>query len=263
MQTNSTQYVCADTSSHSLLDLGFLPQLQTILELLPRQRRTGLFSATMSDALASLASVGLRNPVRILVSVAAKPGTASAAAGQRRTPASLQNMYCVARPENRVAQLVRILRREAFSPDAGVRKAIVYFATCAQVNYFYKALAALPHMRGLKLYSLHGKQTPSRRRAAFDSFVSTVPLGAAGIASGSGKGNAATKPGEEVAAILLCTDVAARGLDLPDVDLVVQHDAPTDPKVFSHRAGRTARAGRSGRAIVLLQKGREEEYVGE
>lgn len=62
-------------------------------------------------------------------------------------------------------------------------------------------------------------------------------------------------------AVLLCTDVAARGVDFADIDTVIQYDPPTDPKTFSHRAGRTARAGRSGRAILLLGKGREEDYI--
>lgn len=61
--------------------------------------------------------------------------------------------------------------------------------------------------------------------------------------------------------ILLATDVAARGLDLPHVDVVIQFDPPIDPKAFSHRCGRTARAGRSGRAYVFLV-GREVEYIG-
>ena len=61
--------------------------------------------------------------------------------------------------------------------------------------------------------------------------------------------------------MLLATDVAARGLDLPNVDVVIQFDPPTDPKAFSHRCGRTARAGKSGRAWVLLV-GRESEYIG-
>ena len=60
--------------------------------------------------------------------------------------------------------------------------------------------------------------------------------------------------------VLLCTDVAARGLDLPDIDMVVQWDAPQDPKVFAHRAGRAGRAGRKGRALILLA-GNEETYI--
>ena len=55
--------------------------------------------------------------------------------------------------------------------------------------------------------------------------------------------------------------MAARGLDVPSVDLVVQLDPPQDPKSFSHRCGRAGRAGRPGKAVVMLYEGREEEYV--
>ncbi|WFD35004.1 RNA helicase [Malassezia cuniculi] len=230
-----------------LLDLGFAQEVRDILSKLPKQRRTGLFSATMTDALSELVRVGLRNPMRVVVKVEYK------ATGQRlleskdmRMPATLQSFYHVSRPENKFAQLLRILRFEAqLDSKVGARKFIVYFATCAQVNYVYSLLSsgAQEYTRGLEFYSLHGKQTPKRRTETFKSFA------------------AAHADADGPAAVLLCTDVAARGLDLPDVDVVVQFDPPSDPKVFSHRCGRTARAGRRGRAIAMLHAGREEGYV--
>lgn len=235
--------------------------------MLPKQRRTGLFSATMTDGLTELARVGLRNPVRVVVKVESRNIPSSSGSNDKRMPASLQNFYLVSRTQDKLAQLLRLLAREASTPNGGqpaMRKAIVYFATCAQVNYFYKILTRLQEEdpgsctlpSSLRLYSLHGKQTPARRTATFEAFVNANPVGSSSSSSSS------FSPGsQEAASILFCTDVAARGLDLPDVDLVIQFDAPTDPKSFSHRCGRTARAGRHGKAVVLLSAGREEEYV--
>ncbi|GAA5853902.1 hypothetical protein JCM3766R1_006584 [Sporobolomyces carnicolor] len=230
-----------------LLDLGFTPTLTRLLDHFPKQRRTGLFSATMSDALSQLVRVGLRNPVRVVVKVEAKnqKGKAKAEDGDRKIPTLLQNGYVVCSASERMAMLIRILKQEAFVEGddvAGARKFIVYFATCACVDYFFKVLSNLPSLTsaGFSLHSLHGQQSPNRRSSTYNAFTS-LP---------------ATTPG-----ILLCTDVAARGLDLPDVDVVIQVDPPVDPRVFGHRVGRTARAGRTGKAVVLLNKGREEGYV--
>ncbi|GAA5884694.1 hypothetical protein JCM6882_005355 [Rhodosporidiobolus microsporus] len=227
-----------------LLDLGFTPTLTRLLEHFPKQRRTGLFSATMSDALSQLVRVGMRNPVKVVVKVEAK-GKAANGAGDRKIPTLLQNGYVVCTPAERMAMLFRIMKQEAFSEQdegGGARKFIVYFSTCAGVDYFYKVLSSLPSLAasGFSLHSLHGQQAPNRRSSTFSAFTSLPP----------------TTPG-----VLLCTDVAARGLDLPDVDVVVQVDPPVDPRVFGHRVGRTARAGRAGKAVVLLHKGREEGYV--
>lgn len=71
-----------------LLDLGFLASISKILQHLPKQRRTGLFSATMTDALSELVRVGLRNPVRIVVKVENKKRKAGEAVAERRTPAT-------------------------------------------------------------------------------------------------------------------------------------------------------------------------------
>ncbi|CAE6446046.1 unnamed protein product [Rhizoctonia solani] len=224
-----------------LLDLGFLGSITKILRYLPKQRRTGLFSATMTDALSELVRVGLRNPVRIVVKVENKKRKAGEGAmAERRTPATLQNSYIMCRPDEKTLQFLRILSLEREAQ--GSARFIAYFATCACVEYFAKVLSPLPQLSKTKIYTLHGHLTPAKRAstlAAFSAHPSTP----------------------DSPSLLLATDVAARGLDLPDVDAVIQYDLPTDPKQFSHRAGRTARAGRKGRAWALLCEGREQEYV--
>lgn len=94
----------------------------------------------------------------------------------------------------------------------------------------------------VQLHSLHGHLPPAARTRALSAFSSTL--------------SSSSSP-----SVLLATDVAARGLDIPNVDVVVQFDPPSDSKAFSHRCGRTARAGRSGKAYALLVE-RELEYIG-
>ncbi|KZW02840.1 DEAD-domain-containing protein [Exidia glandulosa HHB12029] len=223
-----------------LLDLGFTAVLTRILSHLPKQRRTGLFSATMTDALSELIRVGLRNPVRVVVKVEAKRGIkrkADDVAEERRIPASLQNYHVRCRAIEKMVQLQRIIQLEQKENQSA--KFIVYFATCACVDYFYRIFSSL--QPDVAFFSLHGHLPPAKRSLALSQFRS----------------HASTHLSPSV---LLCTDVAARGLDLPTVDVVIQFDPPVDPKQFSHRCGRTARAGRSGQAWTLLC-GREEEYV--
>ncbi|RDX56555.1 DEAD-domain-containing protein [Lentinus brumalis] len=228
-----------------LLDLGFHAALTRILTHLPKQRRTGLFSATMTDAdaLSELVRVGLRNPARIVVKVQSKKtkGTAKGTRElieERRIPANLHNYYMSCSASEKMLQLTRIIRHEV--ETQGSSRFIVYFATCACVDYFYRVLAPLLPAH-TSLFSLHGHLPPSTRTKTLANFTTSAAL--------------PSSP-----SILLATDVAARGLDLPDVDVVIQFDPPTDTKSFSHRCGRTARAGRSGTAWVLLV-GREVDYV--
>ncbi|PVG02638.1 DEAD-domain-containing protein [Serendipita vermifera] len=225
-----------------LLDLGFSGTINRILNHLPKQRRTGLFSATMTDGLSELVRVGLRNPVRIVVKVEAKlHGTkrkADAVLGERRTPASLQNYFTTCSAEEKTLQLFHILQHEKSRSSS---KFIIYFATCAAVDYFYRILIRLPRLQAFEILSLHGHLPPEKRAqtlAKFAAHPSTL-----------------YNP-----SVLLCTDVAARGLDLPDVDVVIQYDPPVDTKTFSHRAGRTARMGREGRAWVVLLES-EVDYI--
>lgn len=231
-----------------LLDLGFQAALTRIITHIPKQRRTGLFSATMTDAdaLSELVRVGLRNPARIVVKVQSKrtKGTSSGTLQEsqiieeRRIPAGLQNFYISCLPSEKLVQLTRIIKQESSSHHAP--HFIVYFATCACVDYFYRILPTLLPSN-VQLHSLHGHLPPAARTRALSAFSSTL--------------SSSSSP-----SVLLATDVAARGLDIPHVDVVIQFDPPSDSKAFSHRCGRTARAGRSGKAYALLV-GREIEYI--
>ncbi|UNI19892.1 RNA helicase [Purpureocillium takamizusanense] len=213
-----------------LLDLGFKQDLQGIISHLPKQRRTGLFSASVSEAVSELIRVGLRNPVKIEVRVKMKDG---GVLEDRKTPASLQMAYMVKPASQKLPALSQLLGRLPVRPQ----RSIVFLSTCAAVDYFQHVLPlVLPD--GFSLVPLHGKHPAKVRERNFNKFLTSVSP-----------------------TILLTTDLAARGLDIPQVDLVVQIDAPSDPKVFIHRSGRAGRAGRKGLAVVMLHPGREEDYV--
>ncbi len=210
-----------------LLDLGFKDDLQKILGRLPKQRRTGLFSASVSEAVGEIVRVGLRNPVKIAVKVK------SAAGDDKRTPASLQMSYLLTPPTHKFPALLSLLSQLDPTPQ----KSIIYLSTCAAVDYFQHILSALLP-RQFSIIPLHGKHPPNVRQKNFSKYITTI-----------------------TPTILLTTDVAARGLDIPQVDLVIQLDPPSDPKVFLHRCGRAGRAGRKGLSVIFLQPGREEDYI--
>ncbi|ETS79390.1 ATP-dependent rRNA helicase SPB4 [Pestalotiopsis fici W106-1] len=214
-----------------LLDLGFKQDLQNILSRLPKQRRTGLFSASVSDAVSEIIRVGLRNPVKIQVKV--KSLKTGGVIEERRTPASLSMKYQLTPASQKLPALAQILEKL----DPRPQKSIIFFSTCAAVDYFQHLLPALLP-EGYACVPLHGKHHSTVRQKNFNKFLSSA------------------QP-----TILLTTDLAARGLDVPQVDLVVQIDPPSDPKVYLHRCGRAGRAGRKGLSVLFLQPGREEDYV--
>ncbi|TPX08882.1 uncharacterized protein E0L32_009700 [Thyridium curvatum] len=205
-----------------LLDMGFSQELQRILGYLPKQRRNGLFSASVSDALGELIRVNLRNPRRIVVTV--KNLKDGGIIEEKRTPASLQLSYLTVPANQKFPALMQLLQ----SLDPTPMRSIVFLSTCFAVKYFASVLPSLlPD--GFSVIPLHGKLEPQVRDRNFLKFTtSSSPT------------------------ILLTTDVASRGIDIPQVDLVVQIDPPQDPKTFLHRCGRAGRAGRRGLAVVML-----------
>ncbi|XP_033978943.1 ATP-dependent RNA helicase DDX55 [Trematomus bernacchii] len=205
-----------------LLDMGFEASLNNILGFLPKQRRTGLFSATQTQELEKLVRAGLRNPVRITVK---EKGVA--ATSMQKTPSRLSNYYTICRSENKFNHLVTFLRQHKHE------KNLVFFSTCACVEYYGRALEVL--VKKADVHCIHGKMK-NKRNKIFADFR-------------------ALKSG-----ILVCTDVMARGIDIPDVNWVLQYDPPSNASAFVHRCGRTARIGNQGNALVFLLP-MEEAYV--
>ena len=214
-----------------LLSMGFERTLRDIFNMLPKQRRTGLFSATMTDGLEGIVRAGLRNPVRIAVHTTnVKTGETS------RKPDTLKVYWLQVQLRSKVATLLELLQKTGKN-----QKIIVYFSSCAAVQYFAPVFKQLlndgaPDAQKWSIFSLHGKLFPKQRETNLDHFTTSQ------------------------GGLLFTTDIASRGLDIPMVNSVIQFDAPTDPRNFAHRCGRTARLGAKGIAIVLLTK-YETTYV--
>lgn len=134
------------------------------------------------------------------------------AAEEHLTQHSLQMSYLITPASHKFPAVSKILSALEPSPS----KTIIFLSTCAAVDYFQHVLSTLPALnrQSFTLVPLHGKHPAKARNKNLAAFV-----------------NASTP------SILLTTDVAARGLDIPQTDLVIQVDPPSDPKVFLHRCG--------------------------
>ncbi|GKY96944.1 hypothetical protein MPSEU_000653400 [Mayamaea pseudoterrestris] len=251
-----TKYAVMDTSELEvlvldecdvLLNLGFAQTLCNILSKLPKMRRTGLFSATTNSSTNStlkewMQRAGMRNPVWIDVAVHAKNNEQDGSSKQQATPSTLTNYYVVTTVTEKLSRLA------AFLQDHRDEKMIVFFLTCACVDFYGTALKEiLKDTNSIEL--LHGKMMQPRREKSMDRLREGTLASDDTLETVSSRGFA-----------LFCTDVAARGLDVSDVDWVVQFDAPQDPAFFVHRVGRSARAGRNGQSLLFLT-GKEEAYL--
>ncbi|XP_076627378.1 putative ATP-dependent RNA helicase pitchoune isoform X2 [Colletes latitarsis] len=139
---------------------------------------------------------------------------------EKATVEGLEQGYVVSPSEKRFLLLFTFLKKNR------KKKVMVFFSSCMSVKYHHELLNYID----LPVLSIHGKQKQTKRTTTFFQFCNA--------SSGT----------------LLCTDVAARGLDIPAVDWIVQYDPPDDPKEYIHRVGRTARGeGSSGHALLILR----------
>ncbi|XP_069171047.1 probable ATP-dependent RNA helicase DDX10 [Procambarus clarkii] len=201
------------------LSMGFADTMNCILQELPSERQTLLFSATQTRDVKDLIRAGCNKPVFCSVHEHSKTST----------PKSLKESYVVCDAHNKFTFLWSFIRHHRKC------KILVFLATCKQVQYMFNMFCKLHP--GLSVMGLHGSMHQLRRMAIYDEFC------------------------QKKNAVLFATDVAARGLDIPSVDWVVQADCPEDVTTYIHRAGRTARYSRSGEAILLLTPSEEGAMI--
>ncbi|KAE9554285.1 hypothetical protein FO519_002519 [Halicephalobus sp. NKZ332] len=212
------------------IDADFKDATTKILGVLPKQRRTGLFSATQAKEVEDLVKFGLRNPVRLEVT-----GDSNTVVDKKVdiedekkivTPSTLTNTYAVVDPSHKVLCLFKYLQ------DRKDKKILVFFSSRFGVLYFSRVLKLL-FSGSREILSLHGRKF--------------------------NRGNLISKFNKSKNNILLATDIAGRGLDLEHVDSIVQFDIPKHTSWFIHRIGRAGRNGEAGESIAIFTK-QEEAY---
>ncbi|XP_063536683.1 ATP-dependent RNA helicase DDX47 [Cydia strobilella] len=207
------KYLVMDEADR-ILNMDFEVEVDKILRVIPRERRTYLFSATMTKKVQKLQRASLQNPVKVEVST------------KYQTVEKLQQYYVFIPVKYKDVYLVHILN------ELSGNSFIVFVATCAGA---LRAALLLRNL-GLAAVPLHGQMSQNKRLAALNKFKN------------------------KSRSILICTDVASRGLDIPHVDVVINLDIPLHSKDYIHRVGRTARAGRAGKAVTFVSQYDVELY---
>jgi superfamily II DNA/RNA helicase len=191
-----------------MLDLGFLEDVEKILAMLPEQRQTMLFSATMPDPIVALSRRFLRHPVTIHAGHTTESGP---------SPLTKQVVYRT-HPLNKLEMVARILQAR----DRGLT--MIFTRTKRAADRVAEDL----DFRGFAVAAVHGDLGQGARERALRAFR-------------TGKID-----------VLVATDVAARGLDVSGVTHVLNYDCPEDPDTYTHRIGRTGRAGATGVAVTFV-----------
>ncbi|XP_018322169.1 probable ATP-dependent RNA helicase DDX47 [Agrilus planipennis] len=207
------KYLVMDEADR-ILNMDFEVEVNKILKVIPRERRTMLFSATMTKKVRKLQRASLQDPVKVEVST------------KYQTVDKLQQYYIFLPVKFKDVYLVHILNEMAGNS---------FMIFCSTCNNTIRTALMLRNL-GFTAVPLHGQMNQNKRLAALTKFKA------------------------KSRSILISTDVASRGLDIPHVDVVINFDIPTHSKDYIHRVGRTARAGRSGNAITFVTQYDVELY---
>ena len=197
-----------------MLDMGFIPDIERIFKLVPFTRQTLFFSATMAPEITRITEEFLHTPVRVEVARQATTSETILQAVVKHTPR---------RKDTGAAEKREVLRRLIRSEGEALTNGIIFCNRKIDVDVLAKSLK----MHGFDAAALHGDLDQKLRMRILQAF----------------------RDGE--LKLLIASDVAARGLDIPNVSHVFNFDVPIHSEDYVHRIGRTGRAGRSGKSITL------------
>jgi superfamily II DNA/RNA helicase len=188
-----------------MLDMGFIPDVERIVSLLPKMRQTLFFSATMAPEIRRLADAFLMNPKEISVDVQSSTGTL------------VEQFMVVCEEQDKREALRHLIRLE------DVKNALIFCNRKRDVDILYRSLVK----HGFDAVQLHGDMAQSSRTETLEHFKTGVVR------------------------LMVCSDVAARGLDISDLSHVFNFDVPHHAEDYVHRIGRTGRAGKTGRSFTI------------
>jgi len=204
IKLNNVKHVVLDEAD-VMLDMGFIDDIQFILDLTPDERNTSLWSATMPPEIMRLAETNMNMPKRILVDSDDLSGD------------GIQQSFLILRDKEKPKFLLDFIH-------GNIGQCIIFCSTKIRTRNVSKMLSK----SGERCVTVEGDMSQHKREDSMTRFRKSK------------------------ADILVATDVAARGIDIPKVALVINYDVPNQDMVYFHRIGRTARAGAKGRAITLV-----------
>ncbi|RYP37059.1 hypothetical protein DL767_003122 [Monosporascus sp. MG133] len=264
-----------------LMEMGFEEELRSIVgkirkealkagnkdgvrfDALPQRRVTVLCSATMKMNVQKLGEISLQDAIHITASKTENDadGVTDTNGAVFSAPSQLKQTFLIVPAKLRLVTLIALLK-SSFARKGSVMKAIIFISCADSVDFHFDLLRDTPRSTSddrsltantvssaayitspanttVRLLKLHGSLQQPVRTATLASFHDSKDP-----------------------SVLITTDIASRGLDVPAVDLVVEYDPAFSVADHVHRVGRTARAGRSGKATLFLQPGCEEGYIG-
>ncbi|CAK9290614.1 unnamed protein product [Gordionus sp. m RMFG-2023] len=202
-----------------ILDLGFQETINAIIESIPQERQTLLFSATQTKNVKDLARLSLKDPIY----VSAHENSSES------TPPQLFQTYLVCELHEKISLLYSFIKTHL------KQKILVFLTSCKQVKYIYTLFCRLKP--GISVLALYGTMNQMKRVSSYEQFSN------------------------KASALLIATDIAARGLDFPEVHWVVQMDCPEDANTYIHRVGRTARYYKDGKSLIFLMPNEEKMFL--